>query len=71
MKDYTVTVSPKFQIVSPLTVRQSLNIQPGQKMHVLAYGQRLVIMPVRPITEARGSLKGIDTTIERDEEDRV
>ena len=40
-------------------------------MQVIAYNNRVVMIPVRPIQEARGSLKGMDTTIERDEEDRV
>ena len=36
-----------------------------------AYDNMVVFIPVRPIKQARGSLKGIDTRIERDEEDRV
>jgi AbrB family looped-hinge helix DNA binding protein len=66
-----VTVSPKFQVVIPLKVRQMLHIKSGQKMQVIAYNNRVVMIPVRPIQEGRGSLKGMDTTIERDEEDRV
>jgi AbrB family looped-hinge helix DNA binding protein len=66
-----VTVSPKFQVVIPLKVRQMLHIRSGQKMQVIAYNNRVVLIPVRPIQEARGSLKGLDTTIEREEEDRV
>ncbi len=66
-----VTVSPKFQVVIPLKVRQMLRIKSGQKMQVIAYNNRVVMLPVRPIQEARGSLKGMDTTIEREEEDRV
>ena len=66
-----VTVSPKFQVVIPLKVRQMLRIKSGQKMQVIAYNNRVVLIPVRPIQEARGSLKGMDTTLERDEEDRV
>jgi AbrB family looped-hinge helix DNA binding protein len=65
-----VTVSPKFQVVIPLKVRQMLRIKSGQKMQVIAYNNRVVLIPVRPIQEARGSLKGMDTTIDR-EEDRV
>ena len=67
----SVTVSTKFQVVIPLKVRQMLRIKSGQKMQVIAYNNRVVMIPVRPIQEARGSLKGMDTTIERDEEDRV
>jgi AbrB family looped-hinge helix DNA binding protein len=67
----SVTVSTKFQVVIPLKIRQMLHIKSGQKMQVIAYNNRVVMIPVHPIQEARGSLKGIDTTIERDEEDRV
>jgi AbrB family looped-hinge helix DNA binding protein len=67
----TVTVSPKYQVVLPKLARKALGIQIGQKMIVIAYDNRIVLVPERPIQEARGSLKGIDTTISRDEEDRV
>ncbi|KAF0106347.1 MAG: AbrB family transcriptional regulator [Anaerolineaceae bacterium] len=65
-----ITVSPKFQVVIPLKVREALNVRPGQKMRVLAYNNQVILIPVRPIKEARGSLKGIETDIQR-EEDRV
>ena len=67
----SVTVSPKFQIVIPRKVRQMLGVKVGQKMRVLAYDNKVVLIPVRPIQEARGSLKGIDTSIQREEEDRL
>ena len=66
-----VTVSPKYQVVIPLKVRERMRVKPGQKMHVIAYDNMVVFIPVRPIKQARGLLKGIDTRIERDEEDRV
>lgn len=65
-----VTVSPKFQIVIPQQVRENLNIRSGQKIQVIAYDNRVVLIPFHPITEARGSLKGINTEIER-ENDRA
>jgi AbrB family looped-hinge helix DNA binding protein len=67
----SVTVSPKFQVVIPQKVREMLGVKAGQKMTVLAYDNRIVLIPTRPIQEARGSLKGMDTSVERDEEDRV
>jgi AbrB family looped-hinge helix DNA binding protein len=67
----TVTVSPKYQVVIPKKARQLLDIKVGQKMVVIAYDNRIVLVPERPIQEARGSLKGIDTTIEREEEGRL
>jgi AbrB family looped-hinge helix DNA binding protein len=67
----SVTVSPKFQVVIPQKVREMLHVKAGQKMRVLAYDNQLVLIPVRPIQEARGSLKGINTDVEREEEDRL
>jgi AbrB family looped-hinge helix DNA binding protein len=66
----TVTVSPKYQIVIPKTVRQALNIRPGQKMQITEYHGRIELIPERDIKELRGFLKGINTEFER-EEDRV
>ena len=65
-----VTVSTKYQVVIPQKVRQSLRIQPGQKMQILEYGQHIVMIPIRPIQEARGSLRGIDTDPQREKVDR-
>jgi AbrB family looped-hinge helix DNA binding protein len=66
----TVTVSTKYQVVIPQKVRQALHIQPGQKMQMLEYGQHIVMIPIRPIQEARGSLRGIDTDPQREKVDR-
>jgi AbrB family looped-hinge helix DNA binding protein len=66
-----VTISPKYQVVIPLKVRKQMRVKPGQKMHVIAYDNMVVFIPIRPIKQARGSLKGMDTRIERDEVDRV
>lgn len=62
----TVTVSPKFQVVIPRKVRESLGIQAGQKVQVIAYDNHIALIPVKPIQEMRGLLKGIDTTVERE-----
>lgn len=65
-----VRISPKFQVVIPREVREKLHLVPGQKMQVVAYGNRIELIPERDLTEMRGFLKGIDTTVER-EEDRL
>lgn len=66
----TVTVSPKYQVVIPSKVREALGVEPGQKVKVILYDNRIEMIPVRPIGEARGFLKGIDTSVER-EPDRL
>jgi len=66
----TVMVSPKFQVVIPRTIREALHIQPGQKVQVIRYENRIELIPLEPVEKMRGFLKGIDTTVER-EPDRV
>ena len=66
----TVTVSPKFQIVIPKEIRESNGIVVGQKVHMISYRDRIQLVPIVPIERLRGSLKGIDTDVQRDA-DRV
>jgi len=66
-----VTVSPKFQVVIPRAIREKLSLKPGQKMRVIAYDDKVIFIPVRPIQAARGSLKGLNTQVEREDEDRL
>ena len=62
----TVKVSPKYQIVIPKEVREALDLQPGQEVAVLRYRGRIELIPMRPIKEMRGLLRGVDSTIERE-----
>jgi AbrB family looped-hinge helix DNA binding protein len=66
----TVTVSPKYQVVIPRDVRETLSIKPGEKMQVINYANRIELVPVKKMKAMRGFLKGIDTTVVR-EKDRV
>jgi len=66
----TVTVSPKYQVVIPKKIRESLHLRPGQKLQVVEYNGRVELIPERDITELRGFLKGINTDFSR-EADRV
>ncbi|MHB1017727.1 MAG: AbrB/MazE/SpoVT family DNA-binding domain-containing protein [Coriobacteriia bacterium] len=66
-----VTISPKFQVVIPKSIREQLGLVPGQKVQAIAYGDRIELIPVRPARELRGVLAGLDTSFERDREDRV
>lgn len=66
----TVTISPKFQVVIPKAIRESLGLEPGQKVQALLCGNRIELIPLRALKEMRGFLAGIDTTVPRDK-DRV
>ena len=65
-----VTISPKYQVVIPKSVREKLALEPGQKVQAFAYEGRIELIPVRPLKELKGFLRGIDTEVDR-EEDRV
>jgi AbrB family looped-hinge helix DNA binding protein len=64
----TVTVSPKFQVVIPKSVRERLGIQPGQKLQILQFSDRLEFVPLRKIKEMRGFLRGIKTDVRREKD---
>ena len=61
-----VKVSPKFQVVIPKLVRESLGILPGQRLQVVPYGDRIELVPLRDIGEMRGFLAGMDTGFDRE-----
>ena len=66
----TITVSPKYQVVIPKIIRESLQIRPGQKIQVIEYNGRIELILQKDIVELRGFVKGINTKLER-EQDRV
>ncbi len=62
----TVTVSPKYQVVIPKQIRETLQLKPGQKMNVVEYDGRIELIPDRAISELRGYIKGINTQFKRE-----
>jgi AbrB family looped-hinge helix DNA binding protein len=65
-----VKISPKFQVVIPKEVRERLHLVAGQRMQVVAYGNRIEMIPEQKIGNMRGFLAGIDTEVVR-EDDRL
>ena len=65
-----VTISARDQVVIPRDVRERLELKPGQKMQALPFKGRVELIPLGPIEGARGIVRGIDTSVPRDE-DRV
>ena len=66
----TVKVSPKYQVVIPRELRESMGIRPGQRLRIFQYGDRIEFIPVRRMRDMRGFLKGLNTRVMRDK-DRV
>jgi AbrB family looped-hinge helix DNA binding protein len=65
------TISSKYQVVIPREIRERFGLKPGQKVIFIPYKKSLRVVIVPPIEDAYGFLKGIDTNVEREEDDRV
>lgn len=64
----TLTPSPRFQVVIPEHMRESMKLKAGMPMQGVQYGDRIEFIPVRPMKAARGLFKGMDTAFEREHE---
>lgn len=56
-----LTLSPKFQVVIPKSIREAMNLKAGERFQVMQYGDRIEFIPVRPMPMARGMIQGMDT----------
>jgi AbrB family looped-hinge helix DNA binding protein len=68
---HATTISTKYQVVIPREVREQFGLKPGQKVVFIAYKKSLRMVIVPPIEEAEGFLEGIDTDVQREEEDET
>jgi len=51
-------------------ISSALHLTPGEKLRVMRYHDRIEFIPVLPSQQMRGFLRGMDTSIER-EDDRL
>lgn len=65
-----ISVSPKYQMTIPKEIRKNIDIQPGEKIQVILYKNRIEYIPVKSINNLRGFLKGMNSSLDR-EEDRI
>ena len=66
----TVTISSKYQVVIPRSIRNQFGLKPGQKIAFIPYGDHLHVVIIPPIEEALGLFKGVDTDPLREKSDR-
>ena len=66
----TAIVSPEFHVAIPQTIREALDLQPGQQVQVMLYQSRIELIAVWSVREMRGVLNGIDTTVKREPDRR-
>jgi AbrB family looped-hinge helix DNA binding protein len=69
--DVMVTVSSKYQVVIPESVRKSLGIKPGMQLDVIEKGAIAYLVPVMGIAELQKRVAGkISTRSVREKKDR-
>ena len=68
--DDPVTLSPKYQVVIPQKIREQMKLEPGQRFRAFHLNGGIQLVPVKPIREMRGILRGMNTDSER-EGDRI
>ena len=66
----TVTLSTKYQLVIPRSVRERLELSPGTRLTVIEKGGVLYLVPERPLRELRGVARGTRRQGLRDKKDR-
>ena len=65
------TISSKYQVVIPSTLRKLFKIKPGQKVFIYYDNGSIRIEQKINIKDYFGIAKGVDPSFERDEVDRV
>ena len=66
-----VKVSKKYKVVIPEKLREEAGIHAGDRMVAILKNGILLYVPVRPLRESKGMIRGLDTRDLRDETDRM
>ncbi len=67
----TVKVSPKFQVVIPKKIRETLQLRPGEELQIYILERSIRLQRPRSIKELRGIAKGMQWKDDyRDRNDR-
>lgn len=66
----TATLSSKFQISVPKTVRDELHWEAGQEFVFIPKGKGVLLMPVPELEQLAGMVKGAHAKDYRDRQDR-
>jgi AbrB family looped-hinge helix DNA binding protein len=66
----TATLSSKFQLSLPKSLREAMHLQPGQQFELIQSGEVIQMVPKTSIRELRGRALGAKTVGYRDRKDR-
>ncbi len=66
-----VTISSKYQVVLPKSVREKFNLKPKQKIMFIPFNGVLHVVIVPSVESMRGQFKGLDVAGFREETDEA
>ena len=66
----TVTLSSKYQVVVPASLRESLNLKPGAKLTWIEINGMAHLVPYKPASAYRGIARGLANSDIPNEPDR-
>ncbi len=67
----TVTLSSKYQIVIPSTIRENLNLKPGAKLTWIEFDGVAQLVPLKPVSAYRGIARSLKDSDIPNEPDRL
>jgi AbrB family looped-hinge helix DNA binding protein len=68
--DNTVTLSSKYQVVVPASLRESLKLKPGAKLTWIEIDGMAHLVPYKPVSAYRGIARGLTNSDIPNEPDR-
>jgi AbrB family looped-hinge helix DNA binding protein len=66
----TATLSRKFQLSLPKSLREAMKLQPGQQFELIQTGEIIQMVPKVSIRDLRGRARGAKAADYRDRQDR-
>jgi AbrB family looped-hinge helix DNA binding protein len=66
-----VTLSSKYQVVIPSSVRERLNLKPGAKLTWIEFDGAAQLVPLKPVSAYRGIARALKDSVIPDEPDRL
>ncbi len=64
----TAIISSKFQMAFPKSIREPMGLYSGQSVRLIPHGRIIEIVPIEPMENLAGILKGMDTRIVREKD---
>ena len=65
---YITTLTNNYTLSIPKHLRDTHNLKPGQKFQIIELANKIEFIPLKDIKTLRGTLSGMDTNFNREED---